>query len=517
MAKQRAAAAFLLLGLLALSAVAVSYGSAAEAEVEAESLTSDVLVLDVSNFTDTVEKHDFIVVEFYAPWCGHCKKLAPEYERAAATLKSHDPPIILAKVDANEEENKPLAEEFGVKGFPTLMIIRNKGEVISDYKGPREEAGIVDYLKKLSGPASIELTSAEQTEEFLKENEKEIVVIGVFDKLEGEEYENFTKVADAQRSSYVFAHTVDASYLPESDVPVKAVTIRIFKNFDDKTAESADFATEDLTKFLGAESLQLVTEMSKNEEHRPALMKFFESDKDKVFLFLKGSQVDEEPAAVLAAFTKDAKDFKRKGLIFLFAEEDESANALQFFGLEPENLPAYVIQTDKGKKYVEKNAKPEQLAPWLDDFVAGNLKAHIKSEPVPLFNDEPVKVVVADSFKEVVINGGKDVLLEFYAPWCGHCKSLAPILDEVAVSFESDPDVVIAKFDATANDVDSDLFDVRGFPTLYFHSAEGVITPYDGERTKEAITEFINENRSKPALEKPESATEEGTVLKDEL
>ncbi|CAM6084019.1 unnamed protein product [Calypogeia fissa] len=522
MAKQPAAVAFLLLGLLALNAAAVSYGSAAgkvDGEVEGESLTSDVLVLDVSNFTDTVEKHDFIVVEVYAPWCGYCKKLAPEYEKAATTLKSHDRPIILAKVDANEDENWPLAEKFGVKGFPTLIIFRNKGEFISYYKGTRDEAGIVDYLKKLSGSASVELTSAQQTEEFLKENEKETVVIGVFDKLQGEEYENFTKVVDAQRqrSSYVFAHTVDASYLPESDVPVKAFTIRIYKNFDDKTADSADFSTEDLTKFLETESLPLITKMSKKKEHIRALLKFTESHNDKVFLFRAGSQTDEDPAAVLAALKKDAKDFKEKGLIFMFAEEEENAYALQFFGLKAENLPAYVIQTDKGEKYVSKNAKPEQLSPWLDDFLAGNLKVHIKSEPVPLFNDQPVKVVVADSFKEVVIEAGKDVLLEFYAPLCVGCMLWAPILDEVAVSFESDPDVVIAKFDAAANDVDSDLFDVRDFPTLYFYNAEGVITPYDGERTKEAITEFINEHRSKPGLKKSDAAAEETTVLKDEL
>ncbi|KAK1393066.1 hypothetical protein POM88_012146 [Heracleum sosnowskyi] len=60
---------------------------------------------------------------------------------------------------------------------------------------------------------------------------------------------------------------------------------------------------------------------------------------------------------------------------------------------------------------------------------------------------------------------------QFYAPWCGHCKKLAPNVDEVAVSFENDPDGVIAKFYATTNDVPGDTFDVQGFPTLYFRSA----------------------------------------------
>ncbi|THG14254.1 hypothetical protein TEA_018133 [Camellia sinensis var. sinensis] len=98
-----------------------------------------------------------------------------------------------------------------------------------------------------------------------------------------------------------------------------------------------------------------------------------------------------------------------------------------------------------------------------------------------------------------VFNSGESVPLEFYAPWCGHCKNLAPILDEVGVSLESDADVVIAKIDATANDVPIDIFDVKGYPTLYFRSAGGNLLQYNGELTKEDTIDFIQKNRDKLA------------------
>lgn len=76
----------------------------------------DVIVLTDKNFDSTVfGSKDIWMVEFYAPWCGHCKALEPEWNSAATQLKGQ---VKFAKVDATVETE--LAQRFGVKGYPTI-------------------------------------------------------------------------------------------------------------------------------------------------------------------------------------------------------------------------------------------------------------------------------------------------------------------------------------------------------------------------------------------------------------
>lgn len=78
----------------------------------------DVVVLKDTNFTDVVNNNRFVLVEFYAPWCGHCQALAPEYAAAATELKGEN--VVLAKIDATEESE--VAQKFDVQGFPTIYF-----------------------------------------------------------------------------------------------------------------------------------------------------------------------------------------------------------------------------------------------------------------------------------------------------------------------------------------------------------------------------------------------------------
>ena len=94
---------------------------------------SDVHDLKKDTFNDFIKANDLVLAEFFAPWCGHCKALAPEYESAATALKEKN--IALVKVDCTEEVE--LCKDQGVEGYPTVKVFRGPDNV-APYTGARK-------------------------------------------------------------------------------------------------------------------------------------------------------------------------------------------------------------------------------------------------------------------------------------------------------------------------------------------------------------------------------------------
>jgi len=444
---------------------------------------SDVLEFTDANFADKAAEHDITLIEFYAPWCGHCKRLAPEYEKAATILKDNDPPVPLAKVDCTVE--KATCDKYGVTGFPTLKIFRH-GELSADYNGPRESDGIVKYMRGQAGPSAKEINSVKELEKFVSNDEYSIV--GFFQK-DSKLKDAFMKVADSERENYRFAFTTDNSVLTSRNHDDDIIVFqpkRLHSKFEDNEARYEGTAEmEKIKKFIHQQITGLCghrTSDNAKEFEKPLIVVYYNVDytKDQ-----KGTNYWRNRVL------KVAQDYKNK-ITFAVSNKNDFSHEIDEHGLgekKSSEKPLAAAMGKSGEKYfMADEFSPENLKKFADDVIAGNLEPFVKSEPIPDDNDGPVKVVVAKNFKEIV-DQNKDVLIEFYAPWCGHCKKLAPIFDELGEKMKHE-NVVIAKMDATANDVPP-TFGVTGFPTLYWVPKGKKSSPvrYNGGRE---LNDFVN-------------------------
>ncbi|KAF1359546.1 disulfide isomeras-like protein [Lizonia empirigonia] len=144
---------------------------------------SGVVNLSGTDYDRVIAKSNYTsIVEFYAPWCGHCKNLKPAYEKAAQSLAGI---AKVAAVNCDEEMNKPFCGQMGVQGFPTLKIVRpgkKPGKpTVEDYQGPRSAKGIVDAVKD-KVPNIVKRVQDQNLDEWLQENKDSAKAILFSDK-----------------------------------------------------------------------------------------------------------------------------------------------------------------------------------------------------------------------------------------------------------------------------------------------------------------------------------------------
>nr|XP_055195812.1 protein disulfide-isomerase A2 isoform X3 [Nyctereutes procyonoides] len=489
-----------------------------------------ILVLNQRNLGLALRAHRTLLVQFYAPWCGHCKALAPEYNKAAALLAAESAEARLAKVDGPAEAE--LTKEFAVTEYPTLKFFRDGNRTHpEEYTGPKEADGMAEWLRRRVGPSAMRLADTEGAQALI--DSRDVVVIGFFRDLQDEDVATFLALAQ-DALDMTFGLTDQPKLFEKFGVPKD--TVVLFKKFDEGRAdfpvdEELGLDQGDLSRFLLTHSMHLVTEFNSQASwaisvlaevggagrgclwQPPCQLSLPLQTSPKIFsarilnhLLLFVNQTLAEHLELLEGFGEAAPPFRGQVLFVVVDVGASNAHVLQYFGLKAEEAPALrLINMETTKKYAPAGGGPltaAAVATFCHAVLSGQVKPYLLSQDVPPdWDRRPVKTLVGKNFEQVAFDETKNVFVKFYAPWCTHCKAMAAAWEALAEKYKDHEDIVIAELDATANELEA--FPVHGFPTLkYFPAGPGrKVIEYKSTRDVETFSKFLDNGGELPAEE----------------
>lgn len=322
---------------------------------------SHVLALTKDTFDDAVKSHKNLLVKFVAPWCGHCKALAPAYAAAAKQLSESGSEIKLASVDATIEQD--LAQKYEVKGYPTIKFFSDG--MTFEYTGGRSQDDIISWLKKKTGPAADELKTVDDLNAFKQLND--VVVVGAFKDMDGDNAASFLQVAKTV-DGIPFGVTSNADVLKELEVTQD--TVVLFKKFDEGRNDLTSIDENSIRLFIQANQLPIVVDF--NAE---TAQKIFGGD-IKIHILFFGSKKSSDYEKLRGEFTTAAKQYRGKTLfVAIDADDEENERVLEFFGLKASNVPAVRLITLKDEMSKFKPDSNEITSEVLIEFVNADRKS----------------------------------------------------------------------------------------------------------------------------------------------
>ena len=445
-----------------------------------------VMVLTDKTFTKALDENTFLLVNFYAPWSGHCKELAPKFAAAAKFLASKNSEIKLAKVDLTSHPN--VARRYGVvdKVPPIIKFFRSMQPI--DYKGEKSVEAIINWVEKKTLPALTQLPELNDVKKFIEDYE--ISIIGLFRDQRSWAVSNLVAVAE-NLDGFGFEFGITSNKDVFDTYEVKNDDIMMYRAFDGARFDfkgKRGWNVEEVTNFIISNSMPLLVEFS--PEFAPRVLS---SDKGTVY-FITSSKAPEffnlkEVAGNIA------KDWKNKLTVVLVDIEVEgNRDFIPRLGVKEEDLPTVRFAYSLHQKYSPptNDLSEVKIRSFITEVQSGRIQPnqYTKSQEIPEdWNKGPVKILVGKNFHDVV-TGNKKTFVFFYTPDCQTCLDIQPICEQLGEDFRDRHEIQIAKMDCSENEVD--LVEVTSFPTvLFFQNNVKRQVLFNDEHTEEGYLRWL--------------------------
>ncbi|XP_060755472.1 protein disulfide-isomerase [Neoarius graeffei] len=483
-------------------------GVLAKKEGEPISEDKEVLVLTESNLNQALKQHSQLLVHFYAPLSGESLGSILEFAKAASELKETKSSIKLGKIDVSKE--KDLAKFLNVTTVPSLRLYL-AGDKYNPVQCPvlKSSTAIITWLKRREGPSAVLITDLSQLESLTAEDE--LAVLGLFKDFETGLVKVFYNAA-ADVADLPFYATGSKQIFNKYDIFDDSIVLLRKSKMAETFQMMSKTMKEDVIDFIRIHEMPLVTEYNGKTSS-----KILNSVvQNHLVLFI--NKAEKGFKQIYRAFKSSAKEYRGK-ILFVLIDTDETRNGriLEYFRVRKEESPLIhmVNLTDNLQYQLPSDQLDVQtITDFCQSYLQGNAKPKLQSEPIPDgWDKQPVKELVGINFERVAFNANKNVLVLFYASWSSASQGLFPLFEDLAKHYSDTEDVVVARIDVTANDVNIQMTDryptIKLFPAVY---AERVVS-YTGQTKLEPIVEFVNEERARAKEDKAKEEIERKKYL----